>query len=131
MIFVETNFRKSDLEQIASLSEKKVIFLSPLFCDFFPLRDFCFCDFFLQNGLFPASFPSFNFRLNITLHLTVNKCSLEKFADVLIRTADLWCRKQQQLSNNPCPKATTTARFCNARLCYLKSKSNIGEGGYL
>ena len=40
-----------------------------------------------------------------SLQLTVNKYIISKFADDLIRTADLWCRKRPpyKLSHNHCP----------------------------
>ena len=71
------------------------------------IRTICFL-----NGPFPASFFYFRFSSQLTAH----KCSMQKFADDWIRTADLWCWKRPlyQLSPSHCPIWT---------ICYLVKKN--------
>ena len=49
----------------------------------------------------------FFFIFVFSIQLTLNNCSVYKFADDWIRTADLWCRRRPlyQLSHNHCPSA--------------------------
>ena len=74
-------------------TQKNVSVMEPLSND---IRTICFL-----NGPFPASFFYFRFSSQLTAH----KCSMQKFADDWIRTADLWCWKRPlyQLSYKHCP----------------------------
>ena len=59
------------------------------------------------------------FILIFSIHLTENNVNY-KFADDGIRTADLWCGKQQlcQLSHNHCPVCQIVTQFNNVK-CFI------------
>ena len=59
-------------------------------------------------GFFMGHSRLFFFYFRLFYLMTVNKCSIKKFAYDWIRTSDLRCRKRQlyQLSHNYCPKTS-------------------------
>ena len=78
----------------------------------------------------------FFFIFVFSIQMTVNKCSISKFADDRIRTVDLWCRKRPlyQLSHNQCPPKVILS-FCFSHtktrlICSIRKKVHISVNIY-
>ena len=61
----------------------------------------------------------FFFIFVFSIQLTLNNCSVYKFADDWIRTADLWCRRRPlyQLSHNHCPREKMSLEQASGASC--------------